>query len=32
MPDYGVFSFDSKDEVLAKSKEFWNPGKTDFWI
>jgi acetylornithine/succinyldiaminopimelate/putrescine aminotransferase len=30
--DYGFFSFDSKDEVLAKSKEFWNPGKTQFWI
>lgn len=30
--DYGVFSFASKGEVLAKSKEFWNPGKTQFWI
>jgi acetylornithine/succinyldiaminopimelate/putrescine aminotransferase len=30
--DYGFFSFDSKDDVLAKSKEFWNPGKTQFWI
>ncbi|MCX6459332.1 MAG: aminotransferase class III-fold pyridoxal phosphate-dependent enzyme [Actinobacteria bacterium] len=30
--DYGAFSFASKDEVLAKSKEFWNPGKTQFWI
>ncbi|MEI7777840.1 MAG: aminotransferase class III-fold pyridoxal phosphate-dependent enzyme [Actinomycetes bacterium] len=30
--DYGFFSFESKDEVLAKSKEFWNPGKTQFWI
>ena len=26
--DYGEFSFASKDEVLAKSREFWNPGKT----
>ncbi len=30
--DYGVFSFASKDEVLAKAKEYWNPGKTQFWI
>ncbi len=29
--DYGLFSFSSKDEVLAKSEEFWNPGKTRFW-
>ena len=30
--DYGDFSFASKDEVLAKAKEYWNPGKTDFWV
>ena len=30
--DYGFFSFASKDEVLEKSKEYWNPGKTQFWI
>jgi acetylornithine/succinyldiaminopimelate/putrescine aminotransferase len=30
--DYGEFSFASKEEVLAKSREFWNPGKTDFWV
>ncbi|MFN8079372.1 MAG: aminotransferase class III-fold pyridoxal phosphate-dependent enzyme, partial [Kineosporiaceae bacterium] len=30
--DYGLFSFASKDEMLRKSKEFWNPGKTQFWI
>ena len=30
--DYGLFSFADKDEVLAKSKEYWNPGKTQFWI
>lgn len=30
--DYGVFSFASKAEVLEKSKEYWNPGKTQFWI
>lgn len=31
MLDYGIFTFESKDEVLAKSKEYWNPGKTQFW-
>ncbi|GAA5065774.1 acetylornithine/succinyldiaminopimelate/putrescine aminotransferase [Thermocatellispora tengchongensis] len=31
MLDYGIFTFASKDEVLAKSKEFWNPDKTTFW-
>ena len=30
--DYGDFSFESKDEVLDKSREYWNPGKTDFWV
>ena len=30
--DYGDFSFASKDEMLQKSREFWNPGKTDFWV
>ena len=30
--DYGVFSFASKTEVLDKAKEYWNPGKTQFWI
>ena len=30
--DYGLFSFASKQEVLDKAKEFWNPGKTQFWI
>jgi len=32
MPEYDLFRFDSKDEVLAKSKEYWNPGKTQFWV
>jgi acetylornithine/succinyldiaminopimelate/putrescine aminotransferase len=27
-----VFSFASKTEVLDKAKEYWNPGKTQFWI
>ena len=30
--DYGLFSYDSKEQMLEKSKEFWNPGKTQFWI
>ena len=30
--DYGSFSFASKAEVLDKSREYWNPGKTDFWV
>jgi acetylornithine/succinyldiaminopimelate/putrescine aminotransferase len=30
--DYGTFSFASKDEVLAKAKEYWNPDKTQFWV
>ena len=30
--DYGEFSFSSKEEVLEKSREYWNPGKTDFWV
>ena len=32
MTDYGAFSFEDKEEVLDKSKEFWNPGKTQFWV
>lgn len=32
MFDYGFFSFDSKEELFAKSIEFWNPGKTKFWL
>src|ERR1041384_2903025 len=31
MYDYGFFSYESKDEFLDKSREFWNPDKTDFW-
>lgn len=30
--DYAEFSFASKEEMLEKSREYWNPGKTDFWI
>jgi acetylornithine/succinyldiaminopimelate/putrescine aminotransferase len=31
MHDYDLFSFASKAEMLEKSKEFWNPDKTQFW-
>jgi acetylornithine/succinyldiaminopimelate/putrescine aminotransferase len=31
MHDYGFFAYDSKAEFIAKSKEFWNPGKTQAW-
>lgn len=27
-----LIAFDSKSDMLAKSKEFWNPDKTQFWI
>jgi acetylornithine/succinyldiaminopimelate/putrescine aminotransferase len=27
-----LIAFGSKGEMLAKSKQFWNPGKTQFWI
>ena len=27
-----LIAFASKAEMLAKSKEFWNPDKTQFWI
>jgi acetylornithine/succinyldiaminopimelate/putrescine aminotransferase len=30
--DYGEFSFSSKEEMLEKSREYWNPGKTEFWV
>ncbi|HEX3222884.1 MAG TPA: aminotransferase class III-fold pyridoxal phosphate-dependent enzyme [Nocardioides sp.] len=32
MADYGAFSFADTQEVLDKAKEFWTPGKTQFWI
>lgn len=31
MHDYGLFSFESKTQVLELSKKFWNPDKTQFW-
>jgi acetylornithine/succinyldiaminopimelate/putrescine aminotransferase len=27
-----LISFSSKQDMLAKSKQFWNPDKTQFWI
>jgi acetylornithine/succinyldiaminopimelate/putrescine aminotransferase len=27
-----LIAFASKQEMLAKSQQFWNPGKTQFWI
>jgi acetylornithine/succinyldiaminopimelate/putrescine aminotransferase len=32
MHDYEVFTTGSKADVLEQSREFWNPGKTDFWV
>ncbi len=32
MYDYGFFGYDSKEEFLQKSKDFWNPAKTQFWL
>lgn len=31
MYNYDLFNFDSKAEMLEKSKEYWNPDKTQFW-
>jgi acetylornithine/succinyldiaminopimelate/putrescine aminotransferase len=31
MHDYGLFSFESKEDFLRRSKDFWNPDKTQFW-
>ena len=28
MYDYGFFSYESKDDFLDRSREFWNPDKT----
>jgi len=29
--DYGYFSFPSKEALLEKAAEYWNPGKVSFW-
>ena len=31
MFDYGLFRFDSKEDLFEKSIRFWNPDKTRFW-
>lgn len=31
MYDYGFFSYTSKEDMLERSRTFWNPNKTDFW-
>lgn len=31
MHEYGFFRYQSKREILDKSAQFWNPGKTKFW-
>jgi len=31
MYDYGFFSYESKEDMLDRSRAFWNPDKTDFW-
>ncbi|MFT5114122.1 MAG: putrescine aminotransferase [Parasphingorhabdus sp.] len=32
MLDYSAFSYASKEALYEKSKQFWNPGKTKFWL
>jgi len=29
--DYGYFSYSSKEALLEKAAEYWNPGKVSFW-
>jgi acetylornithine/succinyldiaminopimelate/putrescine aminotransferase len=31
-PTAAALGFTDKDDVLAKSRQFWNPGKTQFWV
>ena len=31
MYDYGLFKFESKQELFDKAIKFWNPDKTKFW-
>ena len=31
MFDYGYFSYESKEALLEKAAEYWNPGKVNFW-
>jgi putrescine aminotransferase len=32
MFDYGLFTFQSKQDVLDKAIRYWNPDKTRFWL
>jgi len=32
MYDYGLFKFESKQELFDKAIRFWNPDKTKFWL
>lgn len=32
MFNYGYFSFESKEDLFARAIEYWNPGKTRFWL
>lgn len=31
MHDYELFAYENKDEFLAKSRQYWNNDKTQFW-
>jgi acetylornithine/succinyldiaminopimelate/putrescine aminotransferase len=31
-PAAAALGFTSKDDVLARSSQYWNPGKTQFWV
>jgi acetylornithine/succinyldiaminopimelate/putrescine aminotransferase len=32
MYDFGPLHYESKADMLARSREFWNPDKTAFWV
>src|ERR1700680_51642 len=32
MYDYGLFSYQSKEEFFRRTKAAWNPGKTQSWL
>ena len=31
MHDYGLFKFESKQDLIDTAIRFWNPDKTKFW-
>ena len=31
MYDYGLFQFESKQDLFDRAIRFWNPDKTKFW-